>query len=153
MLQPNHQNPRRVRASFFLPDFIGNSSSADHQTKQISIFMEYSSSPSDALHRAILTLYIFWFLSNRQPLLRQNTFLDTVSTTILTLALFAHMCEMFVGVQSSVELFRHFFTIGHSPSLSPYLGALPQARTVGKVFFRRRGTNFLPLSLRDKWEN
>ena len=72
MLQPNHQNPRRVRASFFLPDFICNSSSADHQNERISIFMEYPSGPSDAPHRLILTMYIFWFLSNRQPFLCQN---------------------------------------------------------------------------------
>jgi hypothetical protein len=42
---------------------------------------------------------------------------------------------MFMGVQPSVELFCHFFAISRSPSLSPGLGAVPQARTVGGVFF------------------
>ena len=61
---------------------------------------------------------------------------------------------MFMGVQPSVELFCHFFAISRSPSLSPGLGAAPQARTIGGVFFfRRRSTSFLPIARRDKWEN
>ena len=61
ILQPNRQNPCRVWVSFFLPDFISNTLSADHQNERISICMEYSSSPSDALHRSIPILYIFGF--------------------------------------------------------------------------------------------
>jgi len=72
---------------------------------------------------------------------------------VLTLALFAHACEMFVGVQPSVELFCHFFAISWSPSLSPGPGTAPQAHTVGGVFLQWRSTNFLPLAQRDKWEN
>jgi hypothetical protein len=34
-----------------------------------------------------------------------------VPNTVVTLALFAHMCEMFVGVHPLVELFRHFFSL------------------------------------------
>ena len=70
---------------------------------------------------------------------------------VLTLALFAYVCEMFVGVQPSVELFYHFFAITRSPSLSPGPGAGPQAHTVGGVFFRQCSTSFLPIARRDKW--
>ena len=49
-----------------------------------SIFMEYSSSPSAAPYRPVLILYIFWFLSNRQPFLHQITFLDTCQKTVST---------------------------------------------------------------------
>jgi hypothetical protein len=73
--------------------------------------------------------------------------------TVLTLALFAHTCEMFMGLQPSVELFRHFFTICQSGSLSPSPGAAPQPRTVGRVFFLQCGLSFLPTIWREKWEN
>ena len=71
----------------------------------------------------------------------------------LMLALFVHACEMFVGVQPLVELFRYFFTPYWSGSLSPGPGAAPQPRTVGGVFFKRHGASFLPTARRDKWEN
>jgi hypothetical protein len=72
---------------------------------------------------------------------------------VLTLALFAHACKMFMGVQPSVELFRQFFTISRSGSLSPGPGAAPQPRTVGGIFIRRGASSFLPIARRDKWEN
>ena len=59
-------------------------SSTDHRIMRISIFIEYSSSSSATLYRPILILYIFWFLSNRQPFLRQITFLDTCQKTVST---------------------------------------------------------------------
>ena len=37
--------------------------------------MEYSFGPSAALHRLVLILYIFWFLSNRQPFFTKSPFL------------------------------------------------------------------------------
>ena len=49
ILQPNHQDFRRVRILLSFLDFIGNSPSAEHQNGQISIFAAYSSSPSDRL--------------------------------------------------------------------------------------------------------
>jgi len=73
--------------------------------------------------------------------------------TVLTLALFSHTYEMFMGVQSSVEIFRHFFAPCWSSSLSPGPGAVRQLRTIGGVFFRRRGAGILPTGRRDKWEN
>ena len=45
--------------------------------------------------------------------------------TVLTLALFAHACEMFVGVLPSVELFRYFFAPCRLASLSLGPGATP----------------------------
>jgi hypothetical protein len=42
---------------------------------------------------------------------------------ILILALFAHACEAFVGVNPSVVLFRQLFSLLRSPSLSPSPGA------------------------------
>jgi hypothetical protein len=41
-----------------------------------------------------------------------------VPNTVVTLALFMQACEMFVGVQPSVELFRHFFSLCQSYSVS-----------------------------------
>ena len=72
ILQPNHQDSRRVRILFFFLDFIGNSPSAGYQNGQISIFTAYTSGPSDELHRPIPTLCIFWFLPNRPLPLYKN---------------------------------------------------------------------------------
>ena len=44
---------------------------------------------------------------------------------VLTLALYAHACEMFVGVLPSVELFRYFFAPCRLASLSLGPGATP----------------------------
>ena len=68
------------------------------------------------------------------------------SNAILTLALFAHACEAFVGVRPSVTLLCHFFSLVRSASLSPDTGAAPQHRTIGGVFFRRRGSGFFSLA-------
>ncbi|RLN30897.1 uncharacterized protein C2845_PM05G21230, partial [Panicum miliaceum] len=43
--------------------------------------------------------------------------------SILTLAIFAHACEMFFAVSPSVELFRHFFSLRRSSSVDPDVGA------------------------------
>jgi hypothetical protein len=79
-----------------------------------------------------------------------------VPNTIFTLALFAHARERFIGVQPSMELFRHFFSLCQSPSVLPGLGAALQARTVGGCYFQihqRRRHDFIALSVRNKWEN
>src|SRR3954465_5343136 len=43
-----------------------------------------------------------------------NTFgfhlLDFTPNAVMTMAVFAHLCENFVGVHPNVALFRHFFT-------------------------------------------
>ena len=36
--------------------------------------------------------------------------LDFTPNAILTMAVFAHMCENFIGIHPNVALFRHFFT-------------------------------------------
>ena len=46
-------------------------------------------------------------------------------SVVLTLALFAHACEAFVGVRPSVELFRHFYSVVRSGSVSPGPSAAP----------------------------
>jgi hypothetical protein len=61
-----------------------------------------------------------------------------IPNVVVTLVLFAHACEIFVDVQPSVELFRHFFSLCQSPSASPGPGVAPQARTVGGCYFRIR---------------
>ena len=70
---------------------------------------------------------------------------------ILMLALFAHACEMFMGVRPSVELFRHFFSICRSASASPSPGAIRPPRIVGWVFFRRCSSSFLQMTRWKKW--
>jgi hypothetical protein len=49
-----------------------------------------------------------------------------VPHAVVTLALFAHACEMFVGMQPSVELFRYFFTLCQLSSVSPGPRAAPR---------------------------
>jgi hypothetical protein len=61
-----------------------------------------------------------------------------VPNAIVTLALFTHVCEMFISMQLSVELFRHFFSLCQTPSVSPGQGAAHQAHTVGGCYFRIR---------------
>jgi len=49
-----------------------------------------------------------------------------------------------------VALFRHFFSLVRSPSLSPGASVPPQNHT---VFFRRCANDFFPLARKGKWEN
>ena len=53
----------------------------------------------------------------------------------------------------SVVLFCHFFSLARSPSLSLSAGVTSQNRSVGGVFFRRRGSDFFPFARKGKWEN
>ena len=65
--------------------------------------------------------------------------------SIVILAVFAHLCEMFVGVMPSVPLFRHYFVLQ------------PAARdqAIGSCCFRLRdglAEEYIPHVLRNKWD-
>nr|CAH67051.1 OSIGBa0127A14.3 [Oryza sativa] len=65
---------------------------------------------------------------------------------VMTLAIFAHLCEMFIGVRPSLRLFRWFFTV---QSVSP-------PSVVGGCYFQPRGpvlNRYIPCVLRKKWDD
>nr|CAH66522.1 H0502B11.2 [Oryza sativa] len=65
---------------------------------------------------------------------------------IMTLAIFAHLCEMFIGVRPSLRLFRWFFTV--QPVSPPTV--------VGGCYFQPRGqvlNRYIPCVLRKKWDD
>nr|AAU90125.1 hypothetical protein [Oryza sativa Japonica Group] len=65
---------------------------------------------------------------------------------IMTLAIFAHLCEMFIGVRPSLRLFRWFFTV--QPVSPPTV--------VGGCYFPPRGqvlNRYIPCVLRKKWDD
>nr|CAD40021.2 OSJNBa0052O21.6 [Oryza sativa Japonica Group] len=65
---------------------------------------------------------------------------------IMTLAIFAHLCEMFIGVRPSLRLFRWFFTV--QPVSPPSV--------VGGCYFQPRGqvlNRYIPCVLRKKWDD
>nr|AAP52616.1 retrotransposon protein, putative, unclassified [Oryza sativa Japonica Group]AAX95737.1 Protein of unknown function (DUF390), putative [Oryza sativa Japonica Group] len=65
---------------------------------------------------------------------------------VMTLAIFAHLCEMFIGVRPSLRLFRWFFTV---QSVSP-------PSVVGGCYFLPRGpvlNRYIPCVLRKKWDD
>nr|CAE01796.2 OSJNBa0039K24.15 [Oryza sativa Japonica Group] len=65
---------------------------------------------------------------------------------VMTLAIFAHLCEMFIGVRPSLQLFRWFFTV---QSVSP-------PSVVGGCYFQPRGpvlNRYIPCALRKKWDD
>nr|CAE02012.3 OSJNBa0079A21.1 [Oryza sativa Japonica Group] len=65
---------------------------------------------------------------------------------VMTLAIFAHLCEMFIGVRPSLRLFRWFFTV---QSVSP-------PSVVGGCYFQPRGSvlnRYIPCALRKKWDD
>ncbi|RLN04613.1 hypothetical protein C2845_PM13G09650 [Panicum miliaceum] len=75
--------------------------------------------------------------------------------SILTLAIFTHVCEMFFGVSPSVELFRHFFSLCRSSSAAPDVGAVAQPKIVGECYFhiwQGRQDEFIPFQVTGKWE-
>ena len=61
--------------------------------------------------------------------------LDFTPNAVLTMAVFAHLCENFVGVTPNVALFRHFFTprveSGSPPPVASlgFLGSTRKRRT------------------------
>jgi hypothetical protein len=76
-----------------------------------------------------------------------------VPNAVVTLTIFAHACEMFVGVQPSVELFRYFFLLCQAGKASPGPGAAQQARMVGGSDFwihRARQVEFISLTVYGK---
>nr|CAH67682.1 H0510A06.7 [Oryza sativa] len=65
---------------------------------------------------------------------------------VMTLAIFAHLCEMFIGVRPSLWLFRWFFTV--QPVSPPSV--------VGGCYFQPRGpvlNRYIPCVLRKKWDD
>nr|CAH67480.1 H0805A05.10 [Oryza sativa] len=65
---------------------------------------------------------------------------------VMTLAIFAHLCEMFIGVRPSLRLFRWFFTV--QPVSPPSV--------VGGCYFQPRGSvlnRYIPCVLRKKWDD
>nr|CAE04108.1 OSJNBa0096F01.16 [Oryza sativa Japonica Group]CAE04553.1 OSJNBa0052P16.2 [Oryza sativa Japonica Group] len=65
---------------------------------------------------------------------------------VMTLGIFAHLCEMFIGVRPSLRLFRWFFTV---QSVSP-------PSVVGGCYFLPRGpvlNRYIPCVLRKKWDD
>nr|AAX96860.1 retrotransposon protein, putative, unclassified [Oryza sativa Japonica Group]ABA92420.1 retrotransposon protein, putative, unclassified [Oryza sativa Japonica Group] len=65
---------------------------------------------------------------------------------VMTLAIFTHLCEMFIGVRPSLRLFRWFFTV---QSVSP-------PSVVGGCYFQPRGpvlNRYIPCALRKKWDD
>nr|CAH67544.1 H0425E08.12 [Oryza sativa]CAH67736.1 H0522A01.7 [Oryza sativa] len=65
---------------------------------------------------------------------------------IMTLAIFAHLCEMFIGVRPFLWLFRWFFTV--QPVSPPTV--------VGGCYFQPRGqvlNRYIPCVLRKKWDD
>ena len=65
---------------------------------------------------------------------------------LLTLSIFAHLCEGFVGVMPSVALFRHFFIPRIETKKPPISG--------GVTFRLRNGLSgeFIPTTFKSKWE-
>nr|BAD10280.1 erythrocyte binding protein-like [Oryza sativa Japonica Group] len=65
---------------------------------------------------------------------------------VMTLAIFAHLCEMFIGVRPSLRLFRWFFTV--QPVSPPSV--------VGGCYFQPQGpvlNRYIPCVLRKKWDD
>ena len=61
---------------------------------------------------------------------------------MITLAIFQHLCEGFVGIRASVALFRHYFR-----------PRLEEGRVAGAVSWNRRNLHpFISLELRNKWD-
>ena len=71
--------------------------------------------------------------------------LDFTPNAVLTMAVFAHLCENFVGVHPNVALFRHFF-MPRVERGEPFSG--------GIAWFSRTGKKeaYLEGELRSKWE-
>nr|ABA99480.1 retrotransposon protein, putative, unclassified [Oryza sativa Japonica Group] len=65
---------------------------------------------------------------------------------VMTLAIFAHLCEMFIGVRPSLRLFRWFFT---AQPVSP-------PSVVSGCYFQPQGpvlSRYIPCVLRKKWDD
>ena len=71
--------------------------------------------------------------------------LDFTPNAVLTMAVFAHLCENFVGVHPNVALFRHFF-MPRVERGEPLAGGIAWISRVGKK------EAYLEGELRSKWE-
>ena len=72
--------------------------------------------------------------------------------SVVILAIFAHFCEMFVGVLPSVALFRHFFVLRAAGKRK----GSDEVEVVGCCNFRLQeglGNIYIPQVLRSKWED
>ena len=66
--------------------------------------------------------------------------------SVVILAIFAHLCEMFVGVMPTVALFRHYFI----------LRSVRRDHVSGSCYFRHRdglADEYIPQVLRNKWDD
>lgn len=71
------------------------------------------------------------------------------------MAIFAHVCEMFVEVMPSVELFRYFFVLCRTSLASSAPGVPAQRQTVGGCCFCMRSSSraeFVSFTSCEKWE-
>src|SRR4051812_14109901 len=71
--------------------------------------------------------------------------LDFTPNAILTMAVFAHMCENYIGIYPNVALFRHFFI----PRVE---AGAPLAGGISWVFRLNKKDSYLSGELRGKWE-
>nr|CAE04291.2 OSJNBa0083I11.1 [Oryza sativa Japonica Group]CAE04810.2 OSJNBb0022P19.5 [Oryza sativa Japonica Group] len=88
---------------------------------------------------------IFFFLHGCSGVLRSPDGAPHPNA-VMTLAIFAHLCEMFIGVRPSLRLFRWFFTV--QPVSPPSV--------VGGCYFQPRGpalNRYIPCVLRKKWDD
>ena len=72
--------------------------------------------------------------------------LDFTPNAVLTMAIFAHLCENFVGVNPSTALFRHFF-IPRAERGEPLSGGVAWISRTGKK------DSYLKGELRGKWDD
>jgi hypothetical protein len=81
-----------------------------------------------ALAGLVLPLSSFLTLLEYYGLQLQHLSLNSIALV----AIFAHLCEMYVGVRPSVQLFRHFFVLKAASPRSPLIGGhYFQRRTPG----------------------
>lgn len=68
--------------------------------------------------------------------------LHLTPNAVMTLSVFAHFCEMFVGVRPSVDLFHRFFVAKHMNG--------PACRV--RLLYAPSYTIFLDILKEEKWE-
>ena len=71
--------------------------------------------------------------------------LDFTPNAVLTMAVFAHLCENFVGIHPNVALFRHYF-MPRVEKGEPLSGGIAWISRVGKK------EDYLEGELRSKWD-
>ena len=71
--------------------------------------------------------------------------LDFTPNAILTMAVFAHLCENYVGIHPNVALFRHFF-MPRVEAGAPLFGG------ISWIFRLNKKDSYLKGELRGKWE-